>query len=143
MLFRSEAGTATPPAEALAEVKDSGARFVGARDALLKNAPVGWSALQDAERVRFEAAARKAHADEVKAGKTPKPLTKADLKPSPGRWIAWFVSQVPGGVVGWLITALAGMLGAPFWFDLLNKLINIRNAGPKPESTTATKGKGK
>jgi hypothetical protein len=30
--------------------------------------------------------------------------------------------------LGWLITALAVSLGAPFWFDLLNKLVNIRRA---------------
>ena len=35
-------------------------------------------------------------------------------------------------VVGWLITGLAVALGAPFWFDLLNKLVNLRGAGPRP-----------
>jgi len=33
--------------------------------------------------------------------------------------------------IGWVITALAGMLGAPFWFDALQKLVNMRGAGPK------------
>jgi hypothetical protein len=33
---------------------------------------------------------------------------------------------------GWFLTAVAVSLGAPFWFDVLNKLINIRNAGKKP-----------
>jgi len=33
---------------------------------------------------------------------------------------------------GWLITALAIMLGAPFWFDLLQKFVNIRST-IKPE----------
>ena len=28
---------------------------------------------------------------------------------------------------GWLITALAVMLGAPFWFDVLNKFMVIRS----------------
>lgn len=37
--------------------------------------------------------------------------------------------------LGWVVTALAISLGAPFWFDLLRKLVNIRNAGKKPEST--------
>lgn len=32
---------------------------------------------------------------------------------------------------GWLITALAAMLGAPFWFDLLGKFMNVR-ASLKP-----------
>jgi hypothetical protein len=34
---------------------------------------------------------------------------------------------------GWLITALAVSLGAPFWFDLLNKFINIRGSGKVPK----------
>jgi hypothetical protein len=36
-------------------------------------------------------------------------------------------------VPGWLITALAISLGAPFWFDVLNKVMNIRAAGRAPE----------
>ena len=35
--------------------------------------------------------------------------------------------------MGWLITALAVSMGAPFWFDLLNKFINIRASGKAPE----------
>ncbi len=34
--------------------------------------------------------------------------------------------------VGWLLTAFAVSLGAPFWFDLLNKFINIRYGSRKP-----------
>ena len=30
-------------------------------------------------------------------------------------------------IIGWLITALAVSLGAPFWFDLLNKFMVIRS----------------
>lgn len=37
---------------------------------------------------------------------------------------------------GWLITALAASLGAPFWFDLLNKFVAIRGAA-KPQPTLA------
>jgi hypothetical protein len=32
-------------------------------------------------------------------------------------------------LLGWIISALAISLGAPFWFDLLNKLMKLRNAG--------------
>ncbi|MBS1744979.1 MAG: hypothetical protein JST21_02290 [Bacteroidetes bacterium] len=49
---------------------------------------------------------------------------------------------------GWIITALAVMLGAPFWFDLLSKLISLRGTGtkintgdinqPAPASATAS-----
>jgi hypothetical protein len=36
-------------------------------------------------------------------------------------------------LIGWTVTALAVSLGAPFWFDLLQKFLNIRNAGPPPK----------
>ena len=35
-------------------------------------------------------------------------------------------------VVGWLLTALAGMSGASFWFATLLRLLNLRGTGPKP-----------
>jgi hypothetical protein len=35
-------------------------------------------------------------------------------------------------VLGWIVTALAMSLGAPFWFDMLKKLVNIRSSGEKP-----------
>ena len=36
-------------------------------------------------------------------------------------------------ILGWLITAIAATLGAPFWFDMLNKIMSIRSAGKAPE----------
>ena len=36
-------------------------------------------------------------------------------------------------LIGYLLTALAISFGAPFWFDLLNKLVQLRGAGKKPE----------
>lgn len=39
----------------------------------------------------------------------------------------WFVK-----VLGWVITAIAISLGAPFWFDLLKKIVNLRSTGNKP-----------
>jgi hypothetical protein len=38
-------------------------------------------------------------------------------------------------VLGWLVTGLAVSLGAPFWFDLLNRLVDLRGAGKRPEPT--------
>lgn len=35
-------------------------------------------------------------------------------------------------VVGWLITAGAALFGAPFWFDLLQRLIRLKGSGPSP-----------
>ncbi|MFN7115906.1 MAG: hypothetical protein ACK4TA_03855 [Saprospiraceae bacterium] len=39
-------------------------------------------------------------------------------------------------ILGWIVTALAVSLGAPFWFDLLKKLIQVRNAGNRPQTAT-------
>jgi len=47
--------------------------------------------------------------------------------------------QSPRKWIGFLITALAMTLGAPFWFDLLNKLVNIRSGGNKPKENDVTK----
>lgn len=41
---------------------------------------------------------------------------------------AWRRSNFPwGSIPGWLVTALGVSLGAPFWFDLLNKMMVIRS----------------
>ena len=45
------------------------------------------------------------------------PLAKMD-------WLDWLFK-----LFGWFVTALAISLGAPFWFDLLKKAVNIRSSG--------------
>jgi hypothetical protein len=35
--------------------------------------------------------------------------------------------------LGWLLTVGAVSLGAPFWFDTLNRFVNIRAEGRSPE----------
>jgi len=42
-------------------------------------------------------------------------------------------------IAGWLITALAISLGAPFWFDLLQKVISLRGTGDTPEEKAKKK----
>lgn len=36
---------------------------------------------------------------------------------------------------GWLLSAIAIAMGASFWFDLLSKVVNVRNAGKAPAAT--------
>lgn len=36
--------------------------------------------------------------------------------------------------LGWLLTALALSLGAPFWFDLLNRFVSVRHGMRKPSA---------
>jgi hypothetical protein len=49
--------------------------------------------------------------------------------------IWWLVSHL----LGWLISAFAISLGAPFWFDTLNKVMSIRSAGRSPQEVAAGK----
>jgi hypothetical protein len=59
-------------------------------------------------------------------------------------------SFLPNGLswyspIGWFLTALALSLGAPFWFDLLNKLMKLRAAvqtHSSPKTNLATEGSG-
>jgi hypothetical protein len=37
-------------------------------------------------------------------------------------------------IMGWSITIVALSAGAPFWFDVLKKLVNLRSTGPKPSN---------
>jgi hypothetical protein len=38
-------------------------------------------------------------------------------------------------IPGWILSAIAIAMGAPFWFDLLGKLVNVRGAGKPPNSS--------
>jgi hypothetical protein len=48
---------------------------------------------------------------------------------SPTGWFYWLLK-----IFGLLVTAYAVSFGAPFWFELLNKFVNMRLSGKKPES---------
>ncbi len=49
------------------------------------------------------------------------------------KYVLCMSKERPRKLLGFLITALAISLGAPFWFDLLNKLIQLRTTGKKPD----------
>jgi hypothetical protein len=49
---------------------------------------------------------------------------------------AWFLR-----IIGWLVTALALSLGAPFWFDMLNKFIVVRSTVKPKEKSPEEKSK--
>jgi hypothetical protein len=87
-----------------------------AEDLLMKTAPVGWASVQ------------------VPAAPTSTSGKVQDFLADPRIW--WWGLAV----LGWLVTALAAMLGAPFWFDLLQKLVNVRNTGPKPAAAAGSGG---
>ena len=45
-------------------------------------------------------------------------------------------------LIGWMVTALALSLGAPFWFDLLNRLMKLRGSVTTPTSDDREKKQG-
>jgi hypothetical protein len=52
---------------------------------------------------------------------------QSDIK----NWTWW--PGLPQRLVGWALTILAVSLGAPFWFDVLNKFMHVRSAGKSPD----------
>lgn len=46
--------------------------------------------------------------------------------------------SVGASILGLLLTAIALSLGAPFWFDLLNKVTNVRQSGSPPPPPRAS-----
>lgn len=89
--------------------------------------PIGYACLG----LVFQAAAPKPDA----AG--PLRACQAELKASfDGRsFAAWFLK-----LVGWTLTALAGTLGAAYWFELLSKGINLRGSGTPPKPAEPARG---
>jgi hypothetical protein len=59
-----------------------------------------------------------------------------DIEDTPGHWEAIW-NEPPSiwyrPLLGWLITAVAALFGAPFWFDALQSIIRLKGAGPSPD----------
>jgi hypothetical protein len=53
--------------------------------------------------------------------------------------LQWQYLRDPGHLVsaflGWFLTGLAASLGAPFWFDTLQRFVNVRGNGRSPEES--------
>jgi hypothetical protein len=59
---------------------------------------------------------------------TPKAAAASDPRSLPRSGGSWALK-----VLGWVIATAALAFGAPFWFDLLGRLVNMRATGPKPD----------
>lgn len=42
------------------------------------------------------------------------------------------VGSLPRAIVGWILTAIATLFGAPFWFDTMHRFVQLRGTGPTP-----------
>ncbi|HZP05652.1 MAG TPA: hypothetical protein VFB43_12195 [Terracidiphilus sp.] len=60
----------------------------------------------------------------------------AKLEPGENAW-KHAVFAAPGAIkehgIGWLLTAIAASMGAPFWFDLVGKIVSVRST-MKPQA---------
>jgi hypothetical protein len=45
--------------------------------------------------------------------------------------------SIGSALLGWVITILAVVQGSPFWFDALNRLVNVRSTGARPLTSKA------
>jgi hypothetical protein len=90
------------------------------------NLPIGWvrEGPSPAEKDDQHGAARK----------SPSQAERDNMQVLPANRKA-FVDVLSFHILGWILTALAASLGAPFWFDTLNRFISIRSAGKAPEES--------
>jgi hypothetical protein len=95
------------------------------KDAMTKldamHLPMGWTGGWGAPRNRPERANATDYAFTVRGAKI------------------WAWDDIFGPLVGWLMTAFAATLGAPFWFDVLNKIMVIRST-VKPHEKSGEEG---
>ncbi|MEP7375630.1 MAG: hypothetical protein ABI675_19695 [Chitinophagaceae bacterium] len=74
---------------------------------------------------------------------------KAPARPGKPNWVGKLLYIMGESLsdwkrlIGFIITAFAISLGAPFWFDLLNKFMNMRVSGAKPDEAKKSAGASK
>jgi hypothetical protein len=83
--------------------------------------PVGWTVEATYSCVLVPLNSSQIFGLEYKGGMCLRPAVVSNTT----NWYKW--------LMGTLLTALAVTQGAPFWFDLLGKIVNIRSAGVKPK----------
>ena len=55
-----------------------------------------------------------------------------------GKWSCAVLSAAGWAAFpGWLVTAIATLFGAPFWFDVLQGVVRLKGAGPSPSEKTS------
>ncbi|WP_338664196.1 hypothetical protein VQH23_03330 [Pararoseomonas sp. SCSIO 73927] len=103
---------------------------------------IGWARLSRAAEAKIAA---KERARREACGNLPLPngsdnrrTTCEEAHPVPSHF-GLILPHIPGRIPGWIITALAISLGAPFWFDLLNKFMVIRST-VKPYEKSPSEG---
>lgn len=141
---KTEPGTAPVPVreETLKQATADLAGTVGQVQAQLStiDLPLGWfCAASEHDSNQSAASAEFSQQESKHAADT----EKTNTVEAPAKCVR---GQVPVGGLGWLvkifgllITTLAISQGSPFWFDVLQKLVNVRLAGNAPDGKKKTK----
>jgi hypothetical protein len=77
----------------------------------------------------------------VDSGKILRKIVDKNYTKWDGFWYVIGQAFTLNKLLGFLITAFAISLGAPFWFDALNKLVSLRASGKKEDSSTGSNAK--
>jgi len=93
------------------------------------NIPIGWDESAAPLSWKRKATSLTEHSKKIKAEKQNQLMDYLDRRNQRGFW------NVAKYLLGIMISGFSLSFGAPFWFDLLMKLVNIRRAGKKPEAT--------
>lgn len=109
--------------------------FKSASDSLRPMLPIGWPISQWLGLTQDTSAPTPGAQKQTVENAPNKAVTTRTSLQKIGDFLAFLVTKIPG----WFVTALALSLGAPFWFDILSKLINIRGAGVKPDRADVKK----
>jgi len=64
------------------------------------------------------------------------PLLSRPEEAEAGSFAGWLVLALLVKLSGLAVTGLAVSLGAPFWYDVLNKLVSLRGSGARPSTET-------
>jgi hypothetical protein len=59
-----------------------------------------------------------------------------DIQDNQGHWAPLWLAPASLSfrpLLGWFITAVAALFGAPFWFDMLQSIVRLKGAGPSPD----------
>ena len=89
--------------------------------------PIGW---QDSIPINFSPIIKTPVETSTEGTNAPITGHAGGSAPTPRLWALAIATKF----LGLLVTALAVSLGAPFWYDILNKLVSIRSAGRRPRT---------
>lgn len=90
-----------------------------------KASPEGYDSLSTEEKINVNLEELKTLKAQLEATQVPLGWQQPDGELS--------LSEVVNKILGLLFSIVAGVVGAPFWFDILNKVVSLRSSGAKPE----------